>query len=104
MRFKYSYRKMAKLFANSGDPDQMPHSAASDLGLHCLPITSLGVSQLQWVNEWQMPAILYEWQMPAILYEWQMPAILYEWQMPAILWHMIWTFTVSSGMATSILR
>ena len=24
---------MAKLFANSGDPNQMPHSAASDLGL-----------------------------------------------------------------------
>ena len=32
MRFTYSYRKMAKLFANSGDPDQKPHSAASDLG------------------------------------------------------------------------
>ena len=34
---------MAKLFANSGDPDQKPHSAASDLGLHRLPITLLGV-------------------------------------------------------------
>ena len=31
--------KKAKLFANSGDPDQMPHSAVSDQGLHCLPIT-----------------------------------------------------------------
>ena len=41
---------MAKLFANSGDPDQMPHSAASDLGLHCLPVTLLQVSRLQWVN------------------------------------------------------
>ena len=41
---------MAKLFANSGDPDQTPRSAASDLGLHCLPITLLGVSRLQWVN------------------------------------------------------
>ena len=30
---------MAKLFANSGDPDQMLHSAASDLGLHCLRST-----------------------------------------------------------------
>ena len=30
---------MAKLFANSGDPDQMPHFVASDLGLHCLPVT-----------------------------------------------------------------
>ena len=41
---------MAKIFANSGDPDQTPHSAASDLGLHCLPITFQGVSRLQWVN------------------------------------------------------
>ena len=50
MRFRYSYRKKAKLFANSEDPDQTPHSAVSDLGLHCLPITRLGVSQLQWVK------------------------------------------------------
>ena len=28
---------MAKLFANSRDPDQMSRSVASDLGLHCLP-------------------------------------------------------------------
>ena len=27
---------------NSVDPDQMPHSVASDLDLHCLPITLLG--------------------------------------------------------------
>ena len=42
---------MAKLFANSGDPDQMPCSAASDLGLHCLPITHLGVSRPQLVKK-----------------------------------------------------
>ena len=41
---------MIALFANSGDPDQMPHSATSDLGLHCLLNTLLGVSRLQWVN------------------------------------------------------
>ena len=41
---------MAKLLANSGDPDQTPHSAASDLGLHCLPVTLLRVSRLQWVK------------------------------------------------------
>ena len=41
---------MAKLFANSGDPDQTPRSATSDLGLHCLPITILGVSSLKWDN------------------------------------------------------
>ena len=42
---------MAKLFANSGDPDQTPRYVASDLGLHCLPITLLRVSQLQWVKK-----------------------------------------------------
>ena len=41
---------MAKLFANSGDPDQTLRSAASDLGLHCLPVTLLRVSRLQWVK------------------------------------------------------
>ena len=41
---------MAKLFANSGDPDQTPHSVASDLGLHCLAITLWGVFRLKWVD------------------------------------------------------
>ena len=35
---------MAKLFANSEDPNQMLHSAASDLGLHCLPVIVWGFS------------------------------------------------------------
>ena len=35
---------MVKLFANSGDPDQMPHCAVSHLGLHCLSITLWGFS------------------------------------------------------------
>ena len=43
MRFRHSKRKMAQLNANSGDPDQTQHSAASDLGLHYLSITLLGV-------------------------------------------------------------
>ena len=52
MRLRYSYRKMVELFANSGYPYQMPHSenVASDLDLHCLLITILGVSRLQWVK------------------------------------------------------
>ena len=44
---------MAKLFVNSKQPDQMSHSAASklsDLGLHHLPITPLGISRLKWVK------------------------------------------------------
>ena len=40
---------MVELFANSGDLDQMLHSAASDLGLHSLPFSLQGVSRLQWV-------------------------------------------------------
>ena len=57
MRFTYFQRKMVKLFANSGDPDQTPLSAASDLGLHCLPITLLRVSRLQWAKEF--PDIIF---------------------------------------------
>ena len=40
-----------KLFANSGDLDQMQQNMASDLGLLCLPFTLLGVSRLQWVKK-----------------------------------------------------
>ena len=39
---------MVELLANSAH--QTPHSVVSDLGLHCLPVTLLGVSSLQWVN------------------------------------------------------
>ena len=38
--------------ANSADPDQMLHSAASDLGLYCLPITLfLRFSRVKWVKQ-----------------------------------------------------
>ena len=40
---------MAKLFAISADPDQIPYTAGSDLELHCLPVTLLWVSRLKWV-------------------------------------------------------
>ena len=58
MRFRYSLRKMGKLFANSEDPDQTPRSAASDLDLHCLPITLLGISRLQWLNQFYSREII----------------------------------------------
>ena len=50
MRFRYSYGKKAFPISNSGDPDQLPHSVMSDLALHCLQTTLLGVSRLQWVK------------------------------------------------------
>ena len=41
---------MVALSANSGNPNQIPQSAAYDLSLHCLPVTRLRVSSLKWVN------------------------------------------------------
>ena len=38
------------LNANSVDPDQMPRSAASDLGLRYLPMSLLWEARLKWVN------------------------------------------------------
>ena len=39
------------LNANSIDPDQMLHSAASDLDLHCLPASLLWDTRHKWVNQ-----------------------------------------------------
>ena len=35
---KFLSLKIVFIFANSADPDEMPHYAAFHLGLHCLPI------------------------------------------------------------------
>ena len=35
----FFYFEKIFLLANREDPDQTPHSAASDLGLHCLPMS-----------------------------------------------------------------
>ena len=48
---------MAEVCANTEDPDQTPRSAASDLGMHCLPNTFLGVSRLQWVKVEQVRGV-----------------------------------------------
>ena len=40
--FKFKWKI---LLANNIDPGQIPHYVASDLGLHCLPMTLLGVSR-----------------------------------------------------------
>ena len=36
--------------ANSGDPDQTPHSLASDLGLHYLPMSNIKGARHIWVK------------------------------------------------------
>ena len=45
------YFSWKMLLANTVDPDQMPHDVASDLGLHCLPMTLLRVSWQEWVKD-----------------------------------------------------
>ena len=35
---------------NSGDPDQTPNSVASDLGLHCLPMSHKKDARHIWVK------------------------------------------------------
>ena len=41
---------VAEVNANSVDPDQTPRSAASDLGLYCLPMSLLWDARLKWVK------------------------------------------------------
>ena len=36
--------------ANCVDPNQTPRCAASDLGLHCLPVALLWDARLKWTN------------------------------------------------------
>ena len=40
--------------ANSVDPDKMPHSVVSDLGLYCFPFTLSGVFRLKWVKQFEI--------------------------------------------------
>ena len=42
---------VSELNANSVDPDQTPHLAASDLGPHCLPMSLLWNAKLIWVDK-----------------------------------------------------
>ena len=44
------FTEIPVLNTNSVDPDQMPHFAASDLGLHCLPMSLLWDARHKWVN------------------------------------------------------
>ena len=48
MRFRFYQKKTVKPFANSGKTNQTNNSVVSDLGLHCLIITLLGVFRLKW--------------------------------------------------------
>ena len=47
---KIFLEKMAKVSANSFEPDQTPRSVSSDLIVHCLPINLLGFPDLNGFN------------------------------------------------------
>ena len=58
---------------NSVDPDQMQHSAASGLGLHCLPMSLLWEARHKLVKKllWGLNQI-YSWETsPLILVQFQ---------------------------------
>ena len=40
------------LEAKSEHSDRVPHSAASDLGLHCLPMSHKKDARLKWINSY----------------------------------------------------
>ena len=46
--------------ANSGDPDQTPHSVASDLGLHSLSMSHKKDARHIWVNKCIRVAEIWE--------------------------------------------
>ena len=53
--------EISELNANSVDPDQTPRLAASDLGLHCLPMSVFygtpGIDELIYYRNWYRNAI-----------------------------------------------
>ena len=53
---------MSELNASRVDPDQTPHSVASDLGLHYLLMSHLWDTRLKWINYLHMPQKqIYVW-------------------------------------------
>ena len=46
--------EISEVNANSVDPDQTPQNAASDLDLHCLPMSVLWDTRLKWVKEFAL--------------------------------------------------
>ena len=46
----YSLVSWKILLANNVEPDQTPHYVASDLGLHCLPMTLLRVKTIHFAG------------------------------------------------------
>ena len=55
MRFFIVFKILENILkANSGDPGQMSRSVASDLGLHCLPLSHKKDVRLIWVDSFNL--------------------------------------------------
>ena len=54
--------------AKSVDPDQMAHSAASDLGLHCLPMSLLWKARLNVAVTTEQLFFFFEWIVVGAMY------------------------------------
>ena len=53
----FFYFEQTLLLVNSEDPDETPRAAASDRGLHCLPISKEWGARLTWVKfdyDWRL--------------------------------------------------
>ena len=93
---------------NSVYPDQMPHSAASDLGLHCLPMSLLWDTRLKWVNNYWYKNLLFSW---VIYYEFQKEAInvhncwnKYSLLSVVVLFFLVFILTPSKTMFAHVLK
>ena len=58
------FKEIPVFNANSVDPDQMPHSAASDLGLHCLQKSLLWDTRHIWYQHKPLSNIWYCYPFP----------------------------------------
>ena len=52
LKFLRYYRNHFEFYAKGVDPDQMPHYAASDLSLHCWPLSLLWNAQHYGIKKW----------------------------------------------------
>ena len=48
------------LLANNVDPDKTPHNVASDLGLHCLPMTFYGFPGKNGLSHVRVGSVIHE--------------------------------------------
>ena len=56
------FKEIPAFNANSAGPDQTPQNVASDLGLHCLPLSLLRDARFKWIDEDSFCVYLFPFQ------------------------------------------